>query len=209
MLVRLLCFSDLHGSATAARRLVELAIHERVDVLVSAGDLATEEVHAPDLYEVFASAKTPIVAVPGNHDGDAPYADSLGVSGFIDIDGKQHVIDGMTFAGWGIRWLDELVAGPDRRGQRPDPVLDLITNRLMGNDPARTIFVSHLPPWGVRAARDRRGTDWGNAQLRAWVERYQPAAVICGHVHEPSARMARVGRTLVVNGGREGVVLTL
>ncbi|MGB8930253.1 MAG: metallophosphoesterase [Anaeromyxobacteraceae bacterium] len=192
--MRLLCFSDLHSSGVAAKRLVERAQSEGVDALVSAGDLATDEAHAADMYEALAAAGKPVMAVPGNHDGEV-YATYLPIGKLTDIDGKQVELDGFTFVGWGIRWMDDSLSGPRRRGQREDPVLKLITDRVARLDPRKTVFVSHLPPWGVRVARDAQDIDRGNVQLRAWIEAFQPVAVVCGHVHlPPAAREGLAGR---------------
>lgn len=207
--MRLLCFSDLHGSVVAARKLAAMANSEGVDALVSAGDLATDELHVREMYEALAKIERPILSVPGNHDGEDAYDAHLVHGKLTDIDGKQVELGGLTFAGWGIRWMDSSLSGPDLRTQHVDSVLKLVTDRLAGVDPRRTVFVSHLPPWGVRAARDAADIDQGNVQLRAWVEAFQPAAVVCGHVHLPHARTARVRNTIVVNGGAEGCVLVL
>jgi Icc-related predicted phosphoesterase len=206
--VRLLCFSDLHCSIDAAKRLAERAVTEGVDAMASAGDLATDEMHEPELYEALAAAKRPIFSVPGNHDGDS-YADYLAGGVFRDIDGRVAETGGLTIAGWGLPFLNSSLSGVDRRAQQDDPVLELVIGRLSGKDPRRTILLTHLPPWGVRVARDSSGVDMGNAQLRKWIEAFQPAAVVCGHVHLPRAKTSRVGDTIIVNPGREGYLLQL
>jgi Icc-related predicted phosphoesterase len=206
--VRVLCFSDLHSSVAAAKRLADRAVAEGVDAMVSAGDLATDEVHEPALYEALAVAGRPIFAVRGNHDGDA-YQERLVGEAFRSVDGRVVEHLGFTYAGWGLLYLDPSLTGTDRRSQSEDPILTHILDLLAQKDPRSTVFVSHLPPWGVRVARDVSGADMGNAQLRKWIESFQPAAVICGHVHLPRAKTSRVGGTIIVNPGREGYLLEL
>ena len=69
------------------------------------------------------------------------------------------------------------------------------------------IWVYHAPP-------DQSPTSWtgkryyGDTELNAWIDRYQPALVLTGHVHEsPFADDGgwsdRLGSTCVVNAGRE------
>jgi Icc-related predicted phosphoesterase len=206
--VRLLCFSDLHCAVPAARRLAERAIAEDVDVMVSAGDLATDETHEPALYEALVAAGKPIFAVRGNHDGDT-YRGHLVGGTFCDVDGRVVEHLGVAFAGWGLPYLDPALTGTDRRLQSEEPVLALVLDRLAQKDPRRTVFVSHLPPWGVRVGRDVSGLDMGNAQLRRWIEAFQPALVVCGHVHLPHAKSSRLGTTIIVNGGPEGYVVQI
>jgi Icc-related predicted phosphoesterase len=51
--------------------------------------------------------------------------------------------------------------------------------------------------------------DMGNAQLRRWIEAFQPALVVCGHVHLAHAKSSRLGNTTVANGGVEGLVVVV
>jgi Icc-related predicted phosphoesterase len=214
--MRALCFSDLHKTVSAAERLAERAVAEDVDVMLSAGDLAIDFVHAPDLSLALASARKPVLCVPGNHDGVATYEKSLEAGGLTDIDGRVVEVAGITFIGWGYRWAAPAPAAPGWRdpppshpGLSPDPQLLGIRALLSGTDPRRTVMLSHLPPWGVRVARTKDDDDLGDKALRKWVSEFQPAAVVCGHVHLPGPMTSRVGSTLVVNAGREGWVLQL
>lgn len=214
--MRVLCFSDLHKSVSDATRLAARAVSDDVDAMLSAGDLGIDFVHSPQLYVALAAAGKPILSVPGNHDGVVTYEGSLKLGGFTDIDGKTEPLNGFTIAGWGYRWDEPAPAGPGRRepppshpGLRSDPDLSRLSAKLAGADPRRTVLLSHLPPWGVRVSRTADGRDWGDRNLRKWVEAFQPAAVICGHVHLPRAQTSRVRETLIVNGGREGYLLEL
>ena len=71
----------------------------------------------------------------------------------------------------------------------------------------RWIWVYHAPP-------DSSPTSWtgrrhyGDEDLNTWIARHQPAAVLCGHVHEsPFATggswIDRIGSTVVFNAGRQ------
>ncbi len=59
------------------------------------------------------------------------------------------------------------------------------------------VMVVHVPPRGVRDQVLGR-FHAGSAVLREMVLRFQPAVVICGHIHE-CAGAAYLGETLVVN----------
>lgn len=211
--MRALCFCDLHKTVTAAERLAERAVAEEVDVLLSAGDLAIDFVHVPELYDALAAARKPVLCVPGNHDGVEPYARSLERAGLTDLDGERVQVGGVTLVGWGYRWGAVAPAAPGwrdppngRSGRPPDPDLRAMTALIADVDPRRLVLLSHLPPWGVKVARTETD-DLGDKALRRWVEAHRPAAVVCGHVHHPKALTSRIGNTLVVNGGREGFVL--
>jgi hypothetical protein len=120
VLVCLLCFSDLHCSVDAARRLAARAVTEHVDAMASAGDLATDEIHDPELYEVLAAAGMPIFSVPGNHDGDS-YADYLAGSSSRSRRATQAArIPGMSSAARKalLELIDALPPGEEQAARR-------------------------------------------------------------------------------------------
>jgi RNase_H superfamily len=68
----------------------------------------------------------------------------------------------------------------------------------------RLVIVSHAPPQGVLDTAIRFGVrSIGSSALAAFVERYQPALVLCGHVHNRGGKIARMGRTVVVNAAND------
>ena len=60
--------------------------------------------------------------------------------------------------------------------------------------------LTHVPPHGLGVDRAFFGRHLGSKALRAFVERREPALVVCGHIHEGRG-VERVGRTTVVNCG--------
>ena len=71
----------------------------------------------------------------------------------------------------------------------------------------RWIWVYHAPP-------DSSPTSWtgkrhyGDEDLVKWIDQHQPAAVLCGHVHESpfttgGSWIDRIGATVVLNAGRQ------
>ena len=68
------------------------------------------------------------------------------------------------------------------------------------SDPARTIYVTHSPPWGTLLDRLTNGTPVGSRAIRSFIERRRPPLTLHGHVHE-SPGVDRIGPTLSVNPG--------
>jgi Icc-related predicted phosphoesterase len=68
------------------------------------------------------------------------------------------------------------------------------------SDPARTLYVTHSPPWGTRLDRLYDGTPVGSRAIRAFIERRRPPLTLHGHVHE-SPGVDRIGPTVCVNPG--------
>src|SRR6185295_19560411 len=68
------------------------------------------------------------------------------------------------------------------------------------SDPAKTVYVTHSPPWGTTLDRMYDGTSIGSRAIRAFIERHRPPLTLHGHIHE-SAGVDRIGPTVSVNPG--------
>ena len=69
--------------------------------------------------------------------------------------------------------------------------------------PRRHVVLSHVPPQGIKLDRTHFFQHVGSSALREFVEKTQPALVVCGHVHE-SRGVDMIGSTTVVNCGPAG-----
>lgn len=68
------------------------------------------------------------------------------------------------------------------------------------SDPAKTVYVTHSPPWGTTLDRLYDGTPVGSRAIRAFIERRGPPLTLHGHIHE-SPGVDRIGATVSVNPG--------
>jgi predicted phosphodiesterase len=66
--MRLLLFSDLHCDAASAKRLVELAEAENVDIVVGAGDFANQRRGLRICLDILQNIERPMILVAGNSD---------------------------------------------------------------------------------------------------------------------------------------------
>ena len=70
------------------------------------------------------------------------------------------------------------------------------------------ILVSHTPPYGTKVDIVGRGEHVGSHTIRKFIERYQPALCITGHIHE-ARNIDKIGNTVIINPGtiNQGYVL--
>jgi Icc-related predicted phosphoesterase len=68
------------------------------------------------------------------------------------------------------------------------------------SDPAKTVYVTHSPPWGTSLDRLYNGTPVGSRAIRSFIERHRPPLTLHGHIHE-SPGVDRIGPTVSVNPG--------
>jgi uncharacterized protein len=203
MPLRALCLSDVHRDLAAARRLGASALAGGIDVVLSAGDLGVDGTSDRAVYEAIGHAGVPVLSIPGNHDGDEKYDALVAGLGWTDLHGRVIERAGWWFAGFGLRGWDGVTEAA------PDPALEALLSRLESIPRGQLILVTHVPPHGTLAARDRRFVDRGSPQLADWIAARRPAACLCGHVHHREPVIDRIGETIVVNAGPHGFVLAL
>jgi Icc-related predicted phosphoesterase len=207
--VQLLLASDLHYKLRHYDWLLEVA--DRYDVVVVAGDhldigspVALESQAVVILrYLAKLAERTTVIASSGNHDLSARGDHGEKVASWL-LDGREvgALVDGTSFERDGVRitvcpWWD----GPATRAEVDGQLRAEALER-----PASWLWVYHPPPAGSPTAQGRK-RDWGDADLRGWIDELAPDVVLTGHVHEApfvadGSWSARLGSTWTFNPGR-------
>ena len=161
------------------------------DLIVHTGDL-TDVGLAPEyehLKSILAPLRTPILAIPGNHDAREAMREALAAEGYLPAHGFLHyaVEQGpLRFVG-----LDTLVPGQGG-GELGAERLAWLDATLSLKPDVPTLVLMHHPPFLTGIAHmDRIGLQ-GREGFAAVMRRHdQVEAILCGHVHRPMH--ARVG----------------
>ena len=206
--MRVLAFSDLHGSVDIVERV--LALERRFDLVVLAGDITT--VGTPtdlekSIRRVEAFGK-PVLAVAGNMD-PLPIERKLEQLG-VSIDSRGVVIGDAGFFG--------VSGAPPSALNTPNEISEReISARAEKGwkDVAAArwkIFVPHASPKDTLLDMIRGGKHVGSTAVRDFIVRRKPDATICGHIHEARG-MDTIAGQKAVNCGPAGkgyyVVLTI
>ncbi|SHN60826.1 metallophosphoesterase family protein [Desulfovibrio litoralis] len=62
------------------------------------------------------------------------------------------------------------------------------------------ILISHMPPIDTVCDKIQDNIHVGSNAVKEFIQEYQPALCICGHIHESSG-VDRIGKTLIINPG--------
>jgi Icc-related predicted phosphoesterase len=195
--VKILAFTDFHGSQMAFQRARQATKNENSDLVIVAGDIANHDVEgAMRFLSDLAESGRSVYFVPGNMDG----VELIGWSG----SGNVHALHGRCEY-WGDVALVGLGGSP--RGAFTTPiefseevaakVLERALKNYHGGD---LILVSHCPPRDTKVDRVFTGQHIGSISVREFVEITQPRLVLSGHVHEAQGE-DRIGSSVVVNTG--------
>lgn len=197
--MKLLLFSDLHCSVTAAHRMLELA--RGVDVAIGAGDFGQMRRRVGVCIDLLRDLPCPTVIVPGNNESlEELNAACVGWSRVHVLHGNGVTINGVDFFGIG----GGVPITPF--GSWSWDFSEEQATELLKDFPVGGVLVSHSPPKGCLDV-DSNGDSRGSTAVLNVIRWKWPALVVCGHIHACGGRTERFHGTTVVNAGPGGVVL--
>ncbi len=196
---RILAASDLHGDSKATKRLAEKAERESVDLVVLCGDL-TGFVDSKGLIKPFKDKNQKVLILPGNWD-------SLGSADFLaqfygvkNIHGYSAVYDKIGFFGAG-----GADTGPIPTTEKElRATLEKAHSGLKGIE--KKVMLTHMHPLGSKS--EFSGFE-GSKAIREAIKKFKPDVLLHGHIHEAAGMEEIIGKTRVINVGKEGKIIEL
>jgi len=191
--MRILAFSDLHRNRDAAQAIVDAS--READVVVGAGDFATEGVGLRDTIDLLRAVAVPTVLVAGNHDDLDELRDACrgGVAVHV-LHGEAATVEGIPFFGLGF----------EIPGTREEPwnqrMSELEATELLLACPQGAILVTHSPPLGV-ADVQTNGIHQGSRSIGDAVFSTKARLHLCGHIHHAWGTSGTIGECRVHNLG--------
>lgn len=197
--MRILAFSDLHTDIKTAEELA--ARSTEADLVVGAGDFASQHRGLEETIEALAPIETPALLVPGNNETeDALRSACEQWPAASVLHGEGTEIDGRSFYGLGAGipitpwdWsydLDEQEAA-----------------ELIAGCPREGVLILHSPPLGH--CDESHGSNLGSSALAEVIGERALELVVCGHIHESWGARSRIGSTEIANLGPDGVIFEL
>jgi uncharacterized protein len=187
-------FSDIHGDYAALGRQMGV----EADYYFAAGDLSDWGHGLARCGEILAARAGRVYVLPGNHESEEQIAELASKHGLIDFHGKSFWAGGYHIAGLGCSTPTPF----NTPGEYSEEEMARRLAPFAGLQPL--ILVCHCPPLGTDLDRVRRGLHAGSHAVREFIEREQPAAFFCGHIHEAAGVEIRIGDTLCFNVGKRG-----
>lgn len=187
--------ADFHGLPSADSNLSKF-LQRGYDCLILIGDLTDfgPVSVVEDVLNRVEATKVPTFAVPGNCDPKS----------ILQVLDKHHVnlhrkcaqFGDVTFVGLGGSNITPYNTPFEYTEAEIQEELDEPTRNVGEN----WVLVTHVPPHGTRVDQTIGGQHAGSKSIKQLIERKQPLAALCGHIHE-ARNTDRVGRTLIVNPG--------
>lgn len=200
--MKILAAGDIHGDSLHCEKLAERAKKEKVDLVILCGDLTFSELSTDNIIGPFVKAKKKVLLIPGNHETVATADFLADVYGVKNIHGysvkyKDVGIFGCGGANIGLFQLDE------------DEIFKLLKKgEEKINYLKKKIMVTHVHPTGSTI---EKFTDIfpGSSGVRKALEEFKPDLLLCSHVHEAEGIEEKIGKTKIMNVGKQGKIFDI
>ncbi|MEK6932926.1 MAG: metallophosphoesterase [Nanoarchaeota archaeon] len=202
--MKILAAGDIHGDIRAARDLAKKAEHEKVDLVILAGDITGDDETLPGVISPFLEKKQKVLFVPGNHESMATadfIADFYGITNLHGYSVKHNNIGifGCSGNNIGIHQISE------------EEIFTLLKKGFERvKDSKRTVMVTHVHPSNTKMGKlGHELVRAGSKGVNKAVMQFKPDILICSHVHEARGIEERLGKTRVINVGTEGKIIEI
>lgn len=197
---KILAASDIEGDSRLVKKLAERADKENVDLVVLCGDI-TNQIETKDLIKPFKDRKKHVLIIPGNHDAFADIDVIAAQYNIKNLHGYAAVYEGVGFFGAGGAANLPFFPGAITEKEILD-TLKKAHKMLIGVE--KKVMVTHMHPEGSLS-------EWsgipGSTSIRKAIKEFKPDILIHGHIHEASGFEQKIGKTKVINVGREGKII--
>lgn len=198
---KILAASDTHGDSKQVKKLANRADKENVDLVVLCGDI-TGWAETKNIIKPFKDKNKRVLILPGNWDSFAT-ADFLATFyGVKNIHGYSVRYENIGFFGAGGT---ENSGGPGNITEwELLKSLEKAHSGLRGIE--KKIMLTHEHPSGSKS--EFSGVR-GSKAIRKAIEKFKPDILIHGHIHEGAGLEENIGKTRVINVGREGKIIEI
>lgn len=194
--MKILAAGDFHGDSKAAKKLAEKAEKEKVDLIILIGDIIGAS-DTTDLIRPFIDKKQKVLFVPGNWETSEDVRNLKKKYKIKNI--EDHCLKYENLGIFGIGASDWTLYPNEKESFKK-----LKADFEKIKDLEKKILVSHLHAAGTRS--ELSGFK-GSKGLRKAIEMFKPDFFISGHIHELEGVEEMIGKTKVINVGRNGKIL--
>ena len=200
--MKLLAFTDTHGSLLALKRIEQKVKTQNPDLLVCAGDISIFEHGIVGLVRRLSKLNKKIIIIHGNHEDSSTFIKlSKLFKNIIFIHKKYFIYDDLLFLGYGG-------GGFSITDKEFDKTTIKFKKIIKTNKDKKIIFVTHAPPYKTKLDKLVQGHS-GNKSIRNFVEKNKVYLLICGHLHENFGKEDNIRKTKVINPGPFGKIIDI
>jgi Icc-related predicted phosphoesterase len=198
--MKILAFTDSHGSNSALSKIKKSALKNKVDLIVCAGDISIFEQGIEKIVEKIDSFNIPVLLIHGNHEDEEMMDHIVKQSKNITFLHKKMIKkDSVIFLGYGG-------GGFSVTDKEFEKVSESWESKISKD--SKVILVTHQPPFKAvdEVLLDEHA---GSKSIAKFIKKIKPEFCFCGHLHENFEKEEKIGKTRVVNPGPFGMIFKI
>ncbi len=200
--MKILAFGDIHGDSSQAEKLALKAEKENVDLVVICGDFTDFDKSIDNIIGHFKQKNKKVLLIPGNHES------------FATADFLAEFYNVKNIHGYSVRYDDVGIfgAGGANVGPNIQSESEIFLNLKNAFEKIKyldkKIMVTHVHPSDSKMEKFSHFVP-GSTGVKKAIDMLQPNILLCSHVHEAEGIEEKIGKTRVINVGREGKIIEL
>lgn len=200
--MKLLAFTDTHGSMKALKRIEHKVKAQNPDLLVCAGDISIFEQGIVSIFRRLNKLNKKILIIHGNHEDASTFRKlSRLFKNVIFIHKNHYIKDNTLFLGYGGGGF----AMTDKEFEKTSMKFKKI---IKNNKHKKIILITHAPPYKTKLDKIGRNHA-GNKSIRHFIENSKIDVLVCGHFHENFGKEDKIRKTKVLNPGPFGKIINI
>jgi len=200
--MRIFSAGDIHGDSSLAKKLAKKAKDAHADVVILCGDLTNAEQSTDNIIGPFKKENLKVLIIPGNHE-------SIATTDFLSEFYEVKNIHGRV-----VRYEDVGIVGNSavNIGIHKIHEQDIFDSLKKGFEKIsylkKKVMITHVHPSESKMAKMTQWLPGSTSVLKA-VKEFEPDFLLCTHVHEAHGLEETIGKTRVINVGRQGKIIDL
>ena len=200
--MKLLAFTDIHGSLSALKRIEQKVKAQKPDLLVCAGDISIFEHGIIGITRRLNKLNKKVIIIHGNHEDDTTFRKLSKIfKNIIFIHKKYFIQNNILFLGFGGGGFSII----DKEFEN---IVEKFKKIIKNHKDKKIILVTHAPPYKTRLD-NLVGGHCGNKSIRHFVEKNKIDLLICGHLHENFGKEDKIKKMKIINPGPFGKIVEI
>ena len=192
--MKLLAFTDIHGSSISLNRLEQKIKSQKPDIIVCAGDISIFEHGLIGIMRKLNRLHSKIIMVHGNHEDEKNFKRLAKLFKNLKcIHNGFHTEGNFLFLGYGGDGFSVI----DRKFEK---ISSSFRSIIKKNKEKKIILVCHAPPYNTQLDKLVDG-HCGNKSIRHFIEKNSISYVFCGHLHENFGKEDKIKKCNIINPG--------
>ncbi len=204
--LKILAAGDIHGDVSLVKKLAEKADKYNVDLVILTGDITFDETSTENIIGPFLKKGRKVLIIPGNHESLAT------IDFLVDLYGPEV----KNIHGYSIKIGDVGIFGAGGAvGVGPKFTIseDDIFNVLKQSfekikNTKKKIMITHVHPSETLMEKLSVFVPGSKAVKKA-IDYFKPDIALFSHVHEAAGLEEKIGKTRLMNVGREGKIIEI